>query len=155
MEDLKEEERGKVCFVFFDQEEVGLIGSSRFSNKYKNVIKNKPLINFDCVSNGNNLVFIGKKAFIDSKYSNLLSSSIEKIIGNNNEGKNYLIEKSVRYIYPSDQLNFKNSVGVAALKKAPVIGYYLNAIHNSRDKVFMEENIDLLKNTMIDFIEKI
>ena len=54
MEDLKEEERDKVCFVFFDQEEVGLVGSSKFSNKHNTVIKNKPLINFDCVSNGNN-----------------------------------------------------------------------------------------------------
>ncbi|WP_099203447.1 M28 family peptidase [Miniphocaeibacter massiliensis] len=153
MEDLPKEFKNKVSFVLFDQEEIGLIGSTNFNNKYRNVIEEKPLINFDCVSNGDNFAFITKKHFRNSKYNNCLNSSIEKIIEKDCIRKTYFIGKAIKYVYPSDQLIFKNSVGVAALKKAPILGYYLSGIHNSRDKVFMKENIEILKDIMIDFIK--
>lgn len=155
MEELKEEDRNKVCFVFFDQEEIGLVGSGNFKRKYKSIVNNKLLINFDCVANSDNIGFIGKKAFRNSDNNRLLNESIEKVIGGNKLGKKYFTGSALKYIYPSDQLYFKQGVGVAALKKMPILGYYLNGIHNSRDKIFMEENIELLKDTMIDFIEKV
>ncbi|HHX67087.1 MAG: M28 family peptidase [Miniphocaeibacter sp.] len=155
MENLDDVYKNKVCFVFFDQEELGLIGSSKFQKRYGKFIKNKPLINFDCVANGDNLFFIGKKDFRNSIFNNTLTSSVEKIMENNIYGKKYVIGPANRYIYPSDQLIYNNSLAVAALKKAPVIGYYLNGIHNSRDKIFMKENIDLITEIIIDFIKKI
>lgn len=155
MEDIPIELREKVLFVFFDEEEKGLIGSKAFKGLYGEKIENIPLINFDCVSNGDNLGFIKKKAFRNSKYSDLLNESVINIIGSNKVDKKYFIGSALEYIYPSDQLRFKNSVGVAALKYIPIFGYFLNGIHNSRDKVFMEENIELLKDTMMDFVGKL
>ena len=46
--------------------------------------------------------------------------------------------------YPSDQARFRRGVGIAALKKAPVIGYYMDRIHTRRDTVLEEENVQLL-----------
>ena len=37
-------------------------------------------------------------------------------------------------------------MGIAALKKAPVIGYYMDRIHTRRDTVLEEKNIQLLRD---------
>ena len=47
MSNLPVEDREKVAFVFFDQEETGLIGSSVYSSKHKKETQGKPFINFD------------------------------------------------------------------------------------------------------------
>ena len=47
-------------------------------------------------------------------------------------------------LYPSDQAVLRRGVGVAALKKAPVIGYYMGRIHTRHDTVLEEENVQLL-----------
>ena len=47
---LQPELRERVCFVFFDNEELGLFGSAAFAKKHKSVKKNKLILNFDCVS---------------------------------------------------------------------------------------------------------
>ena len=61
---LPEELRGEVAFVFFDLEEMGLFGSAGFAGKHKNVTKNTLLINFDCVSDGKNILFVLRKGAV-------------------------------------------------------------------------------------------
>ena len=61
MSTMTEEERAQSCFVFFDNEEKGLFGSSAFNKEYKETMKNKFLINFDCVSDGDYLMLIPDK----------------------------------------------------------------------------------------------
>ena len=58
---LPEEERGKVAFIFFDLEEMGLLGSQNYAKRHKAEMKNKLLINFDCVSDGKTILFAVKK----------------------------------------------------------------------------------------------
>ncbi len=55
-------ERDKIAFVFFDNEEKGLLGSSAFKNKYRKIYKNKTFVNLDCVGLGKqmNLFHFGK-----------------------------------------------------------------------------------------------
>ena len=53
--------KNKVAFVLFDLEESGLIGSSEFSSKHKKIMKDKLLINFDCVSDGEKMLFVPNK----------------------------------------------------------------------------------------------
>ena len=48
--------------------------------------------------------------------------------------------------YPSDNKAFRNGVGVCALKKKKIIGYYMDCIHTSKDTVLEEENIALLRD---------
>jgi len=146
LEDLPHDMRSKVCFVFFDDEEKGLMGSKCFKNFYDKETRFKPLINFDCVAHGRHLMFITKKEFRESKFNDILAGVAE--------GK-VVIKEAKKYVYPSDQLIFKNSVGVAALHKMPVLGYYLSRLHSRFDSKFNASNIEVLNQLMIKFIEKI
>ena len=146
LEDLPHENRSAVCLVFFDDEEKGLVGSRAFNKCYHKEISSKPLINFDCVAHGQHLMFIARKKFSGSKFNEILADVCA--------GK-ALIKEERKYVYPSDQIAFKNSVVVAALNKMPVIGYYLSRLHSRFDQKFNVDNIEKLNVIMIEFINKI
>lgn len=136
---LPPEQRGKAAFVFFDNEENGLLGSAAFAKKYKKLgIRQKLLVNFDCVSDGDNLMLVLKKK-ADRQYRDLFARCFRP------QGrKQILLETNKTAFYPSDQANFDFGVGVAALNHKKGIGYYMNKIHTPKDTVFDEENIALL-----------
>ncbi len=148
MDRLSEQEKQKVAFVFFDHEENGMIGSSYFKSRHKKDLQDKLIINFDCVSDGDNIMLIQSKS-ARIKYENIL-----KDIFLPTADKNIFIEKSSRAIYPSDQMAFKNSIAVAALKKSKV-GLYMNRIHTKRDVIFDESNIEYICSGMKSFLSSI
>ena len=62
-QELTPQQRSKVAIVFFDNEELGLLGSSYFKSVYKNQMKKKLLINYDCVSDGDHFIIgVSKQA---------------------------------------------------------------------------------------------
>lgn len=140
---LSVEERNKVCFVFFDNEEKGLLGSKAFKGKHKEIMNTKILVNFDCVSDGDNILLIHNN--IDDKLN-----ALEKSLVKNN--KNIEITPKKGCVYPSDQRNFKKYIAVAAFKKNKFLGYYMNRIHTYKDVMFDEENIICLKETFKNLI---
>ncbi len=142
---LTEEEKKKTCLIFFDNEESGLLGSRLFLKKYKNLFDQKLLINFDCVSDGNYIMFSASKG-ARNKW-NFSQFFVDE--GN----KKAFHTKAERTIYPSDQKGFPNGVAVCALKRNRFLGYYINRIHTSRDTVFDEENITYLTKNTHAFIE--
>ena len=142
-------ERSKAAFVFFDHEETGLVGSSLFRSKYKKLMKDKLLINFDCVSDGDHiLVSASKKA--RAEFADLIKDSFEPI-----GSKMILFEKAEKIYFPSDQLVFPIAVAVAALKRKRFLGYYMDRIHTSRDTVFDKENIKLLCDSIHRLLKQI
>lgn len=153
IEDLPYELKEKVCFVLFDQEEVGLIGSSNFKKKYKQIMSEKLLINFDCVSDGDTLFFVTKKKFRESTLNRKLLESVKDTVNHSN--KTYKFGSAFKNIYTSDQIIFKNSVGVFAAKKSRIFGYYLSRIHSKWDTKFDSKNIELLSKAIIEFIYKL
>ena len=52
----------------------------------------------------------------------------------------------------SDQAGFPLSAAVAAMKKLPLLGLYLDRIHTGRDRIFDERNIEYLCKSTIDFL---
>ncbi len=148
MDRLSEEEKEKVAFVFFDYEELGMIGSSFFKSKYKAVIKDKLIINFDCVSDGDNIMLVQSKT-ARNKYEDILKEVFQPT-----QNKNIFLERSSRTIYPSDQAVFKNSIAVAALKKSK-LGLYMNRIHTKKDVIFDESNIEYICSGMKSFLRRI
>ncbi len=137
MKTLPEAQRDKVAFVFFDCEESGLIGSASFAKSHKIVKADTLLINFDCVSDGKNMIILAKK---DAEpYSELLSKAYES------DG-DIEVDVTNKAFYPSDQAKFKKGVGVAAFKKTKGGTLYINRIHTSKDTVYRRENIDFLVN---------
>ena len=58
---LSPEQREKTDIVFFDNEESGFIGSALFKRKHKNEPKDKLVMKFDCVSDGDYFLIIQNK----------------------------------------------------------------------------------------------
>ncbi len=137
MQALPEDKRNEIAFVFFDLEEMGLFGSSGFASKHKKAMKDKLLLNFDCVSDGSTILFAVKNSA--KKYIPALEKSFipcEKFAVD-------IASKGV--FYPSDQANFKAGVGVAALNYSKKLRtLYMDKIHTDKDRVFDEENIEFL-----------
>ena len=148
MSAMTDEERAQSCFVFFDNEEKGLLGSSTFNKEHKETMKEKLLINFDCVSDGDYLMLIlNKKAF--PEHSENLKAAFADVTE-----KNVLIESEKGVYYPSDQKNFKKNIGVASFKKSK-FGLYMDRIHTPRDTVMDERNIAVLTEGIIKFLKTI
>lgn len=135
---LTEEERAKAAFVFFDHEETGLIGSSLFRSKYKKLMQDKLLINFDCVSDGDHILVSANKT-ARKEYADMLKEAFKP-----SDNKSILFTKAERTYYPSDQMGFKKAVAVAALKRKRFIGYYMDRIHTNKDTRMDKENIKLI-----------
>lgn len=140
VEMLKDEEIGdNVCCIFFDNEELGLLGSAEFARKHKKELNDKTLINIDCIGDGDHIMLILSKSELKN------SEAIERAFPSTGK-KNVIITKSSNTIYPSDQANFKNHIGVAAFKKNRLLGYYLDKVHTAKDVNCDEENIRLVIN---------
>lgn len=144
---LSSRQRGLVCFVFFDNEEKGVIGSGQFRKKYRKTIQDKLLINYDCVSDGDHfLLGISKKA--NQKYHVPIAQAFSST-----DSKFVELENLKKIYYPSDQAGFPMAVAVAALKYKKPFGYYMDRIHTKRDTAFDETNIAYLTAHTIAFIE--
>lgn len=138
---MPEEDREKVCFVFFDNEEKGMFGSAAFTKTHKKAKKETLNINFDCVGDGDYIQFFpGKRLKKDEAALERIETSFE--------GRGEKQTEVVRSFgfYPSDNASFKRGVGVCALKHKRIVGYYMDRIHTSRDTVLEEENIALLRD---------
>ena len=134
-----------VAFVFFDHEEAGLFGSSYFRKLHKKEMKGKLLINFDCVSDGDHMLFVMNKYADD--YEEMLRGALPEY-----EGKIAHLEKSATTFYPSDQMGFHTAMAVSAMKKAPVLGLYLDRIHTKNDTAMDEKNIANICEAMERFL---
>lgn len=139
---------GKCAFVLFDNEELGLFGSAGFAQKHPDVRKNGFIVNFDCVSDGEDILFLTKegRSTAGRKAACHIEKNALKILAD--YGKAPVITKKA--LYPSDQMAFKNSIAVAALKKSRFGVLYMNRIHTPRDTVFDERNIDALVKLFSD-----
>lgn len=125
--------RDKCAFVLFDLEEAGLIGSSSFAKKHRHVKKNTLLVNLDCVSDGETMIFCFRK---DSRKETVRFRAA--FIQDSRIRPEFLTKG---YVYPSDQIHFNRGVGVSAMRSTKRGLLYMNRIHTPRDIVYREENI--------------
>lgn len=152
LENLPKEHRKKVCVIYFDNEEKGLLGSAFFYKRHKKDVKDKMMINFDCVGDGKNIVTMAnKKSCKDVNYP-LFVDSLNKNAAN--AKVNYLCKRMKGMMFPSDQMQFQKGIGVCALKKSR-IGYYVARIHTYFDTKCRKENIEYLTNAMTDFVMRL
>lgn len=135
---LDQEQRSKICVVLFDNEENGLLGSAQFNKNHKETMKDKLLINLDCVSHGDHMLLLRNKPVME-RYDDLL-----RMCFLNTEEMTIHIEKASTTHYPSDQKNFPVHVALSSMKKHKMIGLYMDRIHTKRDVIFEEKNIRYL-----------
>ena len=139
----------KIAFVFFDREECGLIGSSAFRRRHKKTLRNTAVVNFDCVSDGDTLLFAANRRFVADgalfeKFQEALPADPQK---------ETVVCSSASIFYPSDQIGFQKYAVVTALRKSRLFGLYLSRIHTPRDTVFDETNLDLLRRFILRLSE--
>lgn len=150
LEVLPKEARDKVCVVYFDNEEKGLLGSEFFYKKHKKEVNNKLLINIDCIGDGKEILFLSKKdARKDADYNCMLEVLKECV---NEHDVELLIRNMKPMMFPSDQIHFSKGIGVCAVKKSP-IGRYVARIHTPFDTICREANINYIVDSMKKFVE--
>lgn len=133
-----------VCFVFFDLEEVGLVGSKRFEKKHYVSIKNATVINYDCISDGN--TFYLKLSHDQDGFYETAKEVFTPVTG-----KEVLI--TTKGFYPTDAMHFMTSISCAALRKRKNL-LYLSRIHTLRDTIFETKNIEWFKDKTLQYIKK-
>ena len=144
---LPDELRDRVCFILFDLEEAGLIGSSSYAKAHKKETACQIVLNLDCVGDGDEVIlFPTKKA----KKNARLLDSLERICTSGE--KSLTVRKKGFSYYPSDQKNFPLGVGIAAFRRSKLFGPYCDKIHTSRDKILEEKNVSFLRERLIALI---
>lgn len=139
--------RKNVCFVLFDLEEAGLIGSASYKKKHKKEITNQLVLNLDCVGEGDDIYFFPTAQLKKSKEK---LAPLQKLTGGYGK-KSITIRTHGFSVYPSDQANFPYGVGICALKRGWA-GLYLSRIHTPRDTVLDETNVNILRAALTTLI---
>ena len=140
-----EDKRSEVCFVLFDLEEGGLVGSASYRKAHKTASDNQIVLNMDCVGDGDEIMmFPMRKLRKDPQKMDFL----RKLCGKRGDKVIFLHEKGFA-TYPSDQKHFPYGVGIAAFKRKKGVGLYVDRIHTSRDTILDEENVNYLRDTLL------
>lgn len=145
---IPENQRHKVCFVLFDLEEAGLIGSASYRKAHKKATEKQIVLNLDCVGDGNELIMFPTAKLKKDKEKLI---PLAKICGYFGE-KSLLLKRKGFYIYPSDQGNFPYGVGIAAFRRAKFIGPYCSRIHTWRDTFLETTNVNILRAAIVSLI---
>ena len=145
---MPENLRDRVCFVLFDLEEAGLVGSSSFRKKHKKTTNNQIILNLDCVGDGDEIIMFPTKKFIKN---DRMMMNLCRCVGHYGDKSIAVRNKGFRY-YPSDQAHFPYGVGIAAFRRGKVIGLYCSRIHTKKDTILEETNVNILRAALTSVI---
>lgn len=142
--------KDRVAFVFFDNEEAGLLGSGAFAKKrLKSQLKKKLILNFDCVSDGDHFLFVLNKPAME-QYGDAFRSAFPET-----EGKKVRVESTAKAFYPSDQSKFPVNAAVSSMNRHKRWGLYMDKIHTPEDRCFDTDNIGFLREGTIRLLEEL
>lgn len=148
MSTLPENLREKVCFVLFDLEEAGLIGSSSYRKAHKAATDRQTVINLDCVGDGNHIVLFPNKKL---KQDKARMSQLQKMVAVCGKRSIQIHRDGFAYC-PSDHKHFPYGVGVMAFHRKKGLGLYCDRIHTWRDTVLEQTNVNILRAAIISMI---
>ena len=147
---LTEEQRADYAFILFDNEEKGKKGSKAFFEDHKDEMKEKLILNFDCVGNGDNIVFVAMKGAEEKAEYSALRDSFTPA---NGFSVSFFPKKGSES--NSDYKSFPCGIGCMACKKAKSGLLYTPYIHTARDTVASNENIAYITESMLRFVNAI
>jgi hypothetical protein len=150
IEKLSKDQLEKVAFILFDNEEKGKKGSAAYFKDHKDEMKERFLINFDCVGNGENIIFIAQEGAINSQEFKQLKGTFE----NSDEFTlDFCTHKEAQS--NSDHKNFPCGVACIACKKSKNGILYTPNIHTNKDVIAYNSNIDYIAKNIVLFIDNI
>lgn len=150
IDNLTKEELENTAFIFFDNEEKGKKGSKAYFKDHKEVLSDKFLINFDCVGNGDNVIFIAQNGAIESNQYKILENTFDKNVKFKLE---FLTQNEAQS--NSDHKNFPKGVACVVCKKSKKGILYTPYIHTDKDVVAENSNIEFLAKNICIFIRNI
>ena len=146
-ENLPENLRSKVCFVLFDLEEAGLIGSSTYRKAHKKETEKQIILNLDCVGDGDDLIMFPTGKL---KKDAAAMAAIDKI-GKTDGKKSLQLHKKGLAICPSDHKNFPKGVGIMAFNRWNGT-LYCDKIHTKKDTKLDTENVTFIRDALLAFL---
>ncbi|MBQ2891625.1 MAG: M28 family peptidase [Bacilli bacterium] len=147
---IEQNKNDNIAFILFDNEEKGLLGSKAFQKKHKEIMKDKLVINLDCVGNGDHFIIIYKEKTVENSLFNCLKEHL-----NSNDLYSVEFINFKKALGNSDHKNFDLGIGVVATKKSKRGIYYTSRIHTNRDIEVSSDNIYFLSEEISKFIENI
>lgn len=147
---LPSEKRDDFAFIFFDNEEKGKLGSKAYFKDHKDFMLDKLVINFDCVGNGDNILFVAMKSALTCEAYKILKESFK---ANESYSVSHFPARSTAG--NSDHKSFPNGVCCMACSKTRNGILYTARIHTKRDTKVKNQNIDFLAEGVILFTEKL
>lgn len=147
---LPENLRSRVCFVLFDLEEAGLIGSASYRKRHKQKCIQQIVLNLDCVGDGDEILFFPTTKLRKDPVKMKWLQQYDGKYG----AKTIRVHRKGFAVYPSDQANFPYGVGICALRRSKWAGLYLSRIHTGRDTVLEKTNVNILRACLISLIAR-
>ncbi len=145
---LPESQRSKVCFILFDLEEAGLVGSSLHKKRHKKAIQNQIVLNLDCVGDGDEIVLFPSKKLKKDRFK---LTALYKACGYFGKKSVTVQEKGFSF-FPSDQMHFPYGVGIGAFHRKKGLGIYCGRIHTPKDTILEETNINILRAALTTYL---
>lgn len=139
--------RDRVCFILFDQEEKGLVGSAAYAKQHQDAVKEQIVLNLDCVGDGDVLLMTPTKTALKNEILMERMRTICRCVG---KKEILLLEKAAWD--SSDHKSFPLGVGFKALHYKKGIGLYCGRIHTNRDTVLDQTNINILRAAIVSLI---
>lgn len=155
---LPSEEKKKIAFVFFDNEEKGLIGSLCYRARHSldgafgkcKRVKDQNFINFDCVGVGKrvNLYYTG------NDIKPLVHSLAESFESQDKDGYSLKLNKS-NLNSMSDHVSFMGTNGNVMVLCDDENDKVTNHIHSKKDTKLVLDNIGMVSDMAADTINKV
>jgi len=141
--------RERSAFILFDNEEIGLFGSTAVAKWRKKKYpekKNSLVINMDCIADGDVLVVASRGKSIVKEEREKLAQFLS------NEGFEALQKKSSILGYLSDHANFSRGIMLSFARRSKLGGLYLPNIHTGKDRVWDLEQIGRLSESVVKYV---
>ena len=146
---IPENLRDRVCFVLFDLEEAGLLGSAAYRKAHPASAR-QTVINLDCVGEGDGLYLIPNKT---QRADEALMEKLQIFSGTYGKKTLRVHEKGL-FFYPSDQMVFPRGMAVAAFRQHKLFGPYMGKIHTRKDTELDMTNVNILRAAIISLISQ-
>ncbi len=144
------EQRSKVAFILFDNEEKGLLGSKAYAKTHPTVKENGFIVNLDCVGDGDHVLLACSKKSREMAAYTALTQGMEA-----QSGRELHIFPLEKCVYNSDQKSFKAGSAICACSIRKGIGFYCDKIHTNKDTVCEQVNLDFIAGGLSAFVEKL
>ena len=142
---LPENQRHKVCFVLFDLEEAGLLGSASYRKAHRKATDSQLVLNLDLPCCGDRIAFVPTK---ELKKDRKKLTDLYRACGYFGK-KSLLVQEKKVNAFSSEQRCFPYAAGIHVLKKGK-LGW--RTVRSSAGEIPEPTNINILRAALTSFL---